>query len=192
MESGANESGRLFQNADETQQVKGTDTCHWIHKQQIPANKKATYARICCDICPEKAEKERTRITTCRNQLEYKGDASTKTAGLDTAKILFNSIISMPGAKLMTMDISNMYLNMPLKDFQYRRFHIDLIPEEVIEEYNIRDKVDRTNNMGGYTVKFERPFTGLKEWQTSQCTTTKGPRKMRILSMCIHLGPIQT
>ena len=63
----------------------------------------------------------------------------------------------------MTMDISNiMYLNTPLKDFQCMRFHIDLIPEEVIEEYNIRDKVDRTNNMVGYTVKFERPFTGLK------------------------------
>ena len=43
----------------------------------------------------------------------------------------------------MTIDISNMYLNTPLKDFQYMRFHIDLIPEEVIDEYNLRDRVDK-------------------------------------------------
>ena len=43
-------------------------------------------------------------ITAGGVQLEYKGDGSTKTAGLETAKIVFNSIISTPGAKFMTMD----------------------------------------------------------------------------------------
>jgi len=68
--------------------------------------------------------------------------------------------LSTPGAKFMTMDISNMYLNAPLKDFQYMRFHIDLIPEEVIEEYNLRGKVDKD---GWLTVKFERQSIDLKK-----------------------------
>ena len=162
--SGANEFGKLFQGIgkiDGTQRVKGMDMCHWIHKQQIPANKKTTYACICCDIRPEKNEEERTRITADGNQLEYEEIGSTKTVGLETAKILFNGIISTPGAKCTTMDIIYMYLNMSLKDFQYMRFHIDIIPDEVINEYNLRDKVDN----GGwlYTVKFESPFMGLKK-----------------------------
>jgi len=109
----------------------------------IPAGKIATYAQICCDLRPEKTEQARTRITAGGNLLEYIGDVSTKTTRLETAKILFNSITSTPGAKFMTMDISNMYLNTPLKDFQYMGFHTDSIPDEVIEEYNLRDRVDK-------------------------------------------------
>ena len=76
----------------------------------IPNGKIATYARICCDLRPEKSEQARTRITAGGNLLEYIGDVSTTTAGLETAKILFNSIISTPGAKFMTMDISDIYV----------------------------------------------------------------------------------
>ena len=92
--------------------------------------------------------------------MEYEGNVSTKTAGLETAKILFNSTISTPGAKFMTIDISNMYLNTPLKDFQYMRFKIDLIPEEVIEEYNLRNKVDKD---GWPYCEIRKIIYGLKE-----------------------------
>ena len=47
--------------------------------------------------------------------MEYHGDVSTATAGLERTKILFNSIISTPGAKFTMMDISNMDLKMPSK-----------------------------------------------------------------------------
>jgi len=121
--SGGNEFGRLFngigKNADGTQQFVGTNTCVWIDKSQVPKNKKVTYARIVVDVRPEKAEPNRTRITAGGDKLDYYGDVSTETASLETAKISFNSIVSTPGAKFMTMDISNMYLNTPLKDFQY-------------------------------------------------------------------------
>ena len=99
--------------------------------------------------------------------MEYEGDLSTKTPGLDHTKnpvhqhnnnkIIIIILLSTPGAKFTTMDISNMYLTTPLKDFQYMRFHIDLIPEEVIEEYNPRET--RWTKMDGYTVKFERQST---------------------------------
>ena len=61
--------------------------------------------------------------------------------------ILFNRIVSTPGAKFISLDISNIYLNTALKGFQYMRFHIDVISEEGIEEYELRSKVDE-NGMG--------------------------------------------
>ena len=162
--SGSNEFGRLFQgigkNADGTQRVVGTNTCVWINRSQVPKHKKVTYARIVVDVRPEKAEPNRTRITAGGDKLDYFGDVSTETASLETAKILFNSIVSTPGAKFMTMDISNMYLNTPLKDFQYMRFHIDVIPEEVIEEYDLRNKVD---DKGWVYCEIQRAIYGLRE-----------------------------
>jgi len=68
--------------ADRTQQVKGTDTCHWIHNQQNPAKKKTMYAQICCDARPEKSEPKRPRITAGGDQLKYEGDVRIKTTRL--------------------------------------------------------------------------------------------------------------
>lgn len=42
---------------------------------------------------------------------EYPGKVATPTADMLVTKILLNSGISMCGAKFMTMDISNFYLN---------------------------------------------------------------------------------
>ena len=164
LRSGANEFGRLFQgigrDADGTRRVNGTDTCFWIAKKNIPRNKRATYARIVCEERPEKAEFNRTRITAGGDKLEYFGDTSTETAGLTTAKLLFNSVISTPGARFMTFDISNMYLNTPLKDYQYMRFHIDTIPDEVIHEYSLRNLVD---DDGWVYCEIRMAIYGLKE-----------------------------
>jgi hypothetical protein len=54
----ANEFGRLFngvgKNADGTQRVEGTNTCHWIKKSQVPKGKRVTYARTVVAVRPEK------------------------------------------------------------------------------------------------------------------------------------------
>ena len=55
------------------------------------------------------------------------------------AKILFNSVVSTQGAKFMTMDISNFYLMTPLKRPEYIRIKLSDIPEEIINEYNLRE-----------------------------------------------------
>jgi hypothetical protein len=65
------------------------------------------------DIEEHKEEREQTRPTVGGDQIEYPGDKSTRTAGLTTAKILINSVISTKGAKLMVIDINNFYLNTP-------------------------------------------------------------------------------
>jgi hypothetical protein len=54
----ANEFGRLFngvgKNEDGTQRLKGTNTCHWIKKSQVPKGKRVTYARTVVAVRPEK------------------------------------------------------------------------------------------------------------------------------------------
>jgi hypothetical protein len=42
----ANEIGRLFQGI---RNVPGTDTCFFIPKSLVPAHKRHTYGRICCN-----------------------------------------------------------------------------------------------------------------------------------------------
>jgi hypothetical protein len=68
------------------------------------------------DIQDHKEGKKRTRLTVGGDQIQYPGDISTRTAGLTTAKILINSVISAPNAKFLVIDINNFYLNTPSED----------------------------------------------------------------------------
>jgi hypothetical protein len=74
----------------------------------------------------------------CRGNQDYPGDVSAKTADLTTTKLLFNSVISTPNAKFMSIDITkNVYLGTPLERYEYMRLPIHLIREEIIQEYNL-------------------------------------------------------
>ncbi|KAL7478564.1 hypothetical protein ACHAW6_009220 [Cyclotella cf. meneghiniana] len=55
------------------------------------------------------------------------------------AQILFNSIISIPGALFMTIDISNFYLNTPCECPEFIRMHLSDIHNEIIQEYKLLD-----------------------------------------------------
>jgi hypothetical protein len=127
----ANGFGRLFNgvgnNADGTQRVKGTNTCHWIKKSQVPKGKRVTYARTVVAVRPEKEEINRVRITVGGNLLDYSGETSTEAASIETTKL------STPGARLGTIDISKFYIQNYLEDYQYMRFHISMIPQEIID-----------------------------------------------------------
>jgi hypothetical protein len=106
MRSTANEINRLY----------NTNTIRFIQRSIIPKGRKVTYGSFAVDIKDHKEEKERTRLTVGGDQIEYPGDKSTRTAGLTTAKILINSIISTLGAKFLVIDITNFYLNTPSDD----------------------------------------------------------------------------
>jgi hypothetical protein len=64
-----------------------------------------TYGSFVVDIKDHKEEIERTRLTVGGDQIEYPGDKSTRTAGLTTAKILINSVISTLGAKFLSLTL---------------------------------------------------------------------------------------
>ena len=99
----------------------------------VPKHKKVTYPRIVCDKKTEKDEVNCVRITAQGQLLDYLGDVGTETPGLTTTKILFNSIVSTPDTKFKTLDISNMYLDTHLKNYQYMKCRLDIIPQEVID-----------------------------------------------------------
>ena len=113
--------------------VEGTNTTFFIHKHQVPANrqKDVTRGRIVCTVRPEKT---RTRDFVMGNLINHPGDNGTPTADLLTVKMLLNSVISTPGAKFMTIDVSNFYLNTPLDRPEYIKMKMSNFPEEIVEQ----------------------------------------------------------
>jgi hypothetical protein len=109
MKSTANEINRLY----------NTNTIRFIRRSNIPKGRKVTYGSCVVDIKDHKEERERTRLTIGGDHIEYPGDKSTQTAGLTTAKILINGVLSMANAKFLVIDINNFYLNTPLGIFEY-------------------------------------------------------------------------
>jgi hypothetical protein len=53
-------------------------------------------------------------------------------SGHADSKILLNSVISTPGTKFMSLDISNFYLMTPMEDYEYIRMDLRDFPDDVI------------------------------------------------------------
>ena len=144
--SPANEFGKLLKgvgkNEDSTQRVTGSDTFHFIKQMQVPIGKKVTYARFCCDVRLQKDDINRTRLTVGGYRLIYNGKSSTETAGLETIKIHLNSTISTKDEKYAAADVGNFYTNSKLESSEYMKIHFSLIPQEIIDEYDVMQYVD--------------------------------------------------
>ena len=138
----ANEFGRLCQGVGN--RIKGTNTLFFIPKNKVPKNKTVTYPRIVCDYRPTKSEPNRIRITVGGNLITYTDEVYTSTAGLMTAKILINSILSTDKAKCACFDIKDFYLNSHLKQYEYMRFRYADIPPEIKQQYKL-DKIVHTD-----------------------------------------------
>ncbi len=133
--SNADEIGRLAQGHGEE---KGTNTMFFIKVTDIPKGRKATYLRVVAALRPEKANPRRVRWTVGGDCIEYPDDVSTKTADLTTAKLLINSTISTPNARYMTADLKDFYLGTPMSRYEYMRIPIDMLPDAIIEQYDLR------------------------------------------------------
>ena len=80
----------------------------------------------------------RVRGTAGGNLLTVPYDVSARTASLNTVKLLIHFVIS--GAySWMTIDIADFYLGTPLpaSRYEYLRIHIDKIPAEIMDKYNL-------------------------------------------------------
>jgi hypothetical protein len=157
VQSFANELGRLFQGIHD---IPGTDTCFFIKKSQVPKHKHATYGRICCNVRLKKEEIYRTQLTVGGNLIDFPGNTSTPTADLLAAKLLINSTISTPGAVFLVIDLANFYLNTPMADPEYMRLRLDIIPEEIIVNYNLRNLVDEE---GWVYIEIRKGMYGLPQ-----------------------------
>ncbi len=79
---------------------------------KIPKNQTVTYACFVVDYRPQKADPHHIQITAGGNLITYPGELSTRTADLTTSKLMWNSILSMPHAKYMCLDI-NFFIFLP-------------------------------------------------------------------------------
>jgi hypothetical protein len=153
----ANELGHLFQGIRD---IKGTDTCFFIAKANVPKHKVATYGCIVCNYCPQKDKPHRTWLTVGGERITYTGDKSTPTADLVTAKLLINSTISTPQARFYGIDLANFYLMTPMAKFEYMRLRLDLIPDEIKAKYNLRNLVD---DQGWVYIEIRMGMYGLPQ-----------------------------
>ena len=154
------EIGRLAQGIPG--EVEGTNTITFIDKSHIPENRwrDVTYGRIVASFRPEKEDPNRIRLTVGGNRINFTGDCGTPTAGMLTVKLLLNSIISTKGAKFMTIDIKDFYLNTPMARPEYMRLKIDDMPDEVIKQYQLREKATKD----GYVyVQINKGMYGLPQ-----------------------------
>jgi hypothetical protein len=114
----------------------------FIHKHEIPTDhqKDITFEKIITDYRLQKLEANRMRLMVVGTYIDYPWDVATPTSDLGTAKLLFNSVISTPGATFLGMDIKNFYLNTPMNCPEYMKLKLDLIPAEIVEKYNLHEK----------------------------------------------------
>ena len=85
-------------------------------------------------------------MTVGGNLINFPGDCGTPTADMLTVKLLINSTISTKGAKVMTIEISNFYLNTPMERPGYMRLKISDMPNNIIEQYKLNENL----NPNGY------------------------------------------
>ena len=118
--------------------VEGTNTIIFASKQGIPKGKKITYVNCVCDIKLYKTKTPTVCLTVGGNKLTYNGSSIYPEISLLDLNIHLNSVIfdSHKGARYITEDIINYYLNNPMSNFQYMRIHIRDIPHKVIVEYS--------------------------------------------------------
>ncbi len=94
------------------------------------------------------------------DKVHYPGDVGTPMADLTLVKLHVNSVISKPGARYMTLDEKNFYLNTPMVRFEYVHIKINDIPEEIIVEYQLRDRVTAD---GFVYVEVQKGMYGLPQ-----------------------------
>ena len=95
----------------------GTNTVFYLTHDEIrriPKDRMVTYAQIVIDHRPQKDDPNQVRITVGGNLINYPYKLTTHTADIVSAKKMWNSVISAPGAKFGGGDIKNMYLGTPL------------------------------------------------------------------------------
>eukprot|EP00804_Cyclotella_cryptica_P028355 CCRYP_016413-RA/>CCRYP_016413-RA protein AED:0.25 eAED:0.25 QI:0/0/0/1/1/1/3/0/885 len=115
-------------------------------KNSVASPKDVTYGRIVANYRPEKDDPYRIRLTVGGNRITYPGDCGTPTADMLTTKILLNSVISTKGARFMTIDIKDFYLNTPMVRPEYMRLKLSDIPDHIIKLY----KLDKLVTTDGY------------------------------------------
>ena len=111
-------------------------------------------------IRPNKAETHRVCITVGGDKLSYHRTTATQCESLITTKILLNSVVSTILALFMCTDIHDFYYNTPMVDFEYTKLPLSMFPQEIVEQYNLKERV----SADGYVyIEIRKGKTDLKQ-----------------------------
>ena len=157
-ESCCEEVGRLAQGYPPTV-PKGTNSIFFIRFDQIPKDRKATHLRLVCADRPMKTNPRRVHFTVGGDKVDYPGETYTKTADLTSAKVLFNSVISTPGARFMGIDLKDFYLTAGLDRYECMFIPVNCLPEKIMNLYNLHPLVHN----GKVYCEIQRSMHGLPQ-----------------------------
>ncbi len=91
--------------------------------------------------------------------IKYDGNASVRTADLDTAKLHWNSVISTPNARYMCLDIKKIYLTAALAYYEYMKIPLALFPVWTREQYHLNERAKD----GWVYIEMRRAVWGLPQ-----------------------------
>ena len=77
------------------------------------------------------------RIIIGGNCICYPKDVGTPTSSLELVKLIINSVLSRLNARFADFYVSTFYLSTPMDWPEFVQIHLEDIPKEFIEEYNL-------------------------------------------------------
>ena len=104
--------------------------------------REVSYGSIVVSYRPYKADPNISSLAVGGDIIQCIYDVITPTSNLPTIKMLCNSVLSTPEVKFFTLDISNFCLVTPMEQPEYMRPPIKIIPQEIINKYNLNDIVE--------------------------------------------------
>ena len=130
----------LLQHTELTLNLLHQATINVIHFQDIPKTRinEVCYTSVLCQERPGKIDPNRTCITICGTNFQYPGGVGTKTSSLEILKLIINSVILRAGENFVAFDISNFYLDTPMKKAEYVKMQFSKIPQECVDEYKLQ------------------------------------------------------
>ena len=129
------EFGWLAQGLDNG--LLGTNTIFFIPHAAKPSNRPATNCRAVADYNEHKPDPYRVRLTAGGDKVVYTEYVGTPTVDISTVKIHLNSVISTLDALYTMVDLKDFYLNTPLEEYEYMRIPVDMIPQTIMDQYNL-------------------------------------------------------
>ena len=116
-------------------------------RKKITKHKKTTCVRLACGTIPAKKyfyRRHRTGLTIKGNLIECKGCTSTATAEMTTIKMMWNHVVSTPGAKCITIDIKDMCLadNKEIDEFECFQMSMSYFLQQLIDACDLLDYMD--------------------------------------------------
>jgi hypothetical protein len=90
----------------------------------------------------------------------HDGETYTNTSDLTTFKIAINAVLSTPNCLTCAIDLSDFYLMTRLKHPEYMRIHSSLLPQEIIDHYQLDVLIAPD---GYFYVRINGGMYGLKQ-----------------------------